>query len=326
MWWPAVEDQFTVDLELPGVEAAPHGDFMIGQVSGYQLPQAVALPGERAELGRLLGEQQQQLLFPRVDCAQFAGRASGGGVAVAAPVTGAAVSPVRLEAPAAVLAEDQPGQQIHPLKIALTPNGLQLLPSNKLAGYTCYDVSGRSGPGGCPDRTSIMVYCPNSRDCLLPDATCANSFTCIVSKFIDITLLGLLLYAPATVSAELAVIAAEGRAYSAADGARLLADLSRAAGRLNIRSFEDIYATPSVLTVDVLPSEVELFFRGIPGWKIETLGRGAREGQGWIAREYGPNGQGTNRMIRWHPGGGHHGPDPYWKVFGYEGNIGGILR
>jgi hypothetical protein len=50
------------------------------------------------------------------------------------------------------------------------------------------------------------------------------------------------------------------------------------------------------------------------GWRVETLGRGSHEGEGFVLREYTPDGQPTGRMIQWHPGGGHHGPDPYWKI------------
>lgn len=50
------------------------------------------------------------------------------------------------------------------------------------------------------------------------------------------------------------------------------------------------------------------------GWKVETLGRGSHQGDGFILRQYGSNGKPTGRMIQWHPGGGHHGPDPYWKL------------
>ena len=51
-----------------------------------------------------------------------------------------------------------------------------------------------------------------------------------------------------------------------------------------------------------------------PGWRIETLGRGAHQGQGFVLRQYTPRGNPTGRQIRWHPGGGHHGPDPYWRA------------
>jgi len=53
-----------------------------------------------------------------------------------------------------------------------------------------------------------------------------------------------------------------------------------------------------------------------PGWQIEKLGQGSHAGQGWVLREYTPAGNPTGRMLRWHPGGGRHGPSPYWRVTG----------
>jgi hypothetical protein len=54
---------------------------------------------------------------------------------------------------------------------------------------------------------------------------------------------------------------------------------------------------------------------GLPnGWRQETLRQGSQRGNGLILREYLPNGRESGRMIQWHPGGGHHGPAPYWKV------------
>jgi len=64
---PPVEDQLAVHLQLPGVEPAPDGDLMADQVSRYHLPETVALPGDRAEIGHMVGKQQQQLLFPGID-------------------------------------------------------------------------------------------------------------------------------------------------------------------------------------------------------------------------------------------------------------------
>jgi RHS repeat-associated protein len=55
-----------------------------------------------------------------------------------------------------------------------------------------------------------------------------------------------------------------------------------------------------------------------PGWKIETLGRGTHEGQGFLLRQYTDGGTPTGRMIRWHPGDGHHGPGAYWRVTSSE--------
>ena len=58
------------------------------------------------------------------------------------------------------------------------------------------------------------------------------------------------------------------------------------------------------------------------GWRVETLGRGSHKGQGLVLREV-VNGKLTGRIIQWHPGGGHHGPNPYWKV---STGTGGTLR
>lgn len=51
-----------------------------------------------------------------------------------------------------------------------------------------------------------------------------------------------------------------------------------------------------------------------PGWRVQTLGKGSRKGEGFVFRQHTEAGNPTGTMIRWHPGGGHHGPDPYWRV------------
>jgi hypothetical protein len=52
---------------------------------------------------------------------------------------------------------------------------------------------------------------------------------------------------------------------------------------------------------------------GVPqGWREARLGQGSHAGQGWKLEEVTPDGRLTGRQIRWHPGGGRHGPDPYW--------------
>jgi hypothetical protein len=49
------------------------------------------------------------------------------------------------------------------------------------------------------------------------------------------------------------------------------------------------------------------------GWQVENLSQGSHKGEGFILRQYDTEGNKTGRMIQWHPGGGHHGPFPYWK-------------
>lgn len=50
--------------------------------------------------------------------------------------------------------------------------------------------------------------------------------------------------------------------------------------------------------------------------------KGKHAGEGMILWEV-QNGQKTGRMLEWHPGGGHHGPNPYWKFSSGES---GTLR
>jgi hypothetical protein len=49
-------------------------------------------------------------------------------------------------------------------------------------------------------------------------------------------------------------------------------------------------------------------------WREERLKRGSRAGTGWVLRQYDADGLPSGRMVRWHPGGGHHGPEPYWRT------------
>lgn len=58
------------------------------------------------------------------------------------------------------------------------------------------------------------------------------------------------------------------------------------------------------------------------GWIEGRLGKGSHAGQGFVLREI-RDGKQTGRMIQWHPGGGHHGSLPYWKV---SSATGGTVR
>jgi hypothetical protein len=66
------------------------------------------------------------------------------------------------------------------------------------------------------------------------------------------------------------------------------------------------------------------------GWVEGPLGKQSEkfggipftQGGGLILREIGENGVESGRFLEWHPGGGHHGPDPYWKfVSGESGKL-----
>lgn len=79
-------------------------------------------------------------------------------------------------------------------------------------------------------------------------------------------------------------------------------------------TLESIFATPAQLAGKGL-SEVQTAL-GTPGspWVEGTLGKGSHAGQGWTVREALPGGAFSDRYLQWHPGGGRHGPDAYWKV------------
>ena len=82
-------------------------------------------------------------------------------------------------------------------------------------------------------------------------------------------------------------------------------------GYLTIQDIVDDNWVLEGLNPDDLLSELG----GIPnGYTITTLVKGTHAGQGWALRELGGNGEYGDVLIRWHPGGGRHGPDPYWRV------------
>lgn len=92
-----------------------------------------------------------------------------------------------------------------------------------------------------------------------------------------------------------------------------------------ISSIDDVMLNPSLLKGKT-PSQVANVLEGTPGWKVETLGKGSQKGNGYVLRQYNAKGNPTGPQLRWHPGGGHHGPKPYWRVVGKDGDIGGIIQ
>lgn len=74
------------------------------------------------------------------------------------------------------------------------------------------------------------------------------------------------------------------------------------------------------MSPDDLTSAVE----NSEGWIQDNLRQGEHSGMGWATRETTPRGDLTGRQIRWHPGGGRHGPDPYWRVNAGHGQSGRI--
>ena len=75
---------------------------------------------------------------------------------------------------------------------------------------------------------------------------------------------------------------------------------------------DDIFKNPRLLE-EMTPQQVRELAQ-TEGWQIDVLRRGSQMGKGLIVREIDDSGKLTGRMIQWHPGGGHHGVNPYWKV------------
>jgi hypothetical protein len=92
-----------------------------------------------------------------------------------------------------------------------------------------------------------------------------------------------------------------------------------------LESIDDVMANPNLLSGKA-PLQVEGIVGKTPGWRVETLGQGSQKGSGWVLRQYNSKGNPTGPQIRWHPGGGHHGPEPYWRVVGNNGDLGGVIR
>ena len=94
----------------------------------------------------------------------------------------------------------------------------------------------------------------------------------------------------------------------------------------HLNTVDDVIANPSLLR-GLQPQDVMLRLQGrVPeGWAVETLGKGAHKGQGWMLRHYTSAGHPTGLQVRWHPGGGHHGPGAYWRVVGPNGSS-GVIR
>lgn len=71
---------------------------------------------------------------------------------------------------------------------------------------------------------------------------------------------------------------------------------------------------PSRIT-DFTPQQIAGLARA-NGWAVEPLGKGSMAGvpfdQGGGFSMHAPNG--GSEYIQYHPGGGHHGTDPYYKV------------
>jgi hypothetical protein len=82
---------------------------------------------------------------------------------------------------------------------------------------------------------------------------------------------------------------------------------------------EDIFNDPNSLAGKTPDDMADIIDQAkANGWEIGSLGRGSQTGQRLMIREV-VNGKFSGRIIQWHPGEGHHGPSPYWKVSSPQG-------
>jgi hypothetical protein len=97
--------------------------------------------------------------------------------------------------------------------------------------------------------------------------------------------------------------------------------LPTSSSNVTISSVEDIFNDPTTLQGKA-PADIQSVIDDSVDsgkWELGTLRQGSHQGQGMVLREVNEQGKYTGRMIQWHPGGGHHGPSPYWKVSSPKG-------
>ncbi|MCG3132768.1 MAG: hypothetical protein FLDDKLPJ_03634 [Phycisphaerae bacterium] len=111
-----------------------------------------------------------------------------------------------------------------------------------------------------------------------------------------------------------------GAAVGAATGG--LVDWGGRAVRGISGALDDVFANPSLLRSFRSPAQATSLIQRAEaaGWDVDNLARGSHQGEGLRMMEV-VNGKHTGRNIYWHPGGGEHGPSPYWKVTSPEGGI-----
>jgi RHS repeat-associated protein len=83
-------------------------------------------------------------------------------------------------------------------------------------------------------------------------------------------------------------------------------------GKNSVKSLGEIFENPSLIK-GMKVEEVEKLALKETKYEITTLTQGGKKGGSFKVLEKTETGYG-NKMIMRHPGGGHHGPSPYWKV------------
>jgi hypothetical protein len=74
-------------------------------------------------------------------------------------------------------------------------------------------------------------------------------------------------------------------------------------------SIDDVLNNPSLLSGRSLSNVQSGLQYDASRWMQGALTRGTHQGQGWKLLEHG-----GNKSMRWNPGGGQHGPNPYWRT------------
>jgi RHS repeat-associated protein len=78
-----------------------------------------------------------------------------------------------------------------------------------------------------------------------------------------------------------------------------------------VRQVKDVVRNPRMLCFQTPSTARQLISLALrEGWTVNRLARGSRRGDLGSLRMYNRNAQ----LISYHPGGGHHGSSPYWKV------------
>jgi hypothetical protein len=84
---------------------------------------------------------------------------------------------------------------------------------------------------------------------------------------------------------------------------------------------ESIFKNPEQLAGKT-PDEIDALFKNKNNWKLDVMQKSeSNPGGGRVYRELTSDGKLTDRMIQWHPGGGHHGVEAYWKISSGETGI-----
>jgi hypothetical protein len=75
---------------------------------------------------------------------------------------------------------------------------------------------------------------------------------------------------------------------------------------------EGIFKNPAQLAGKTLEEVQALVGDVAPPWIVDRMRKS--DTPGWVLREILGNGRPSDRYLQYHPGGGHHGADPYWKL------------